>query len=125
MARARRTNRGTVTILDVARAAGVSTMTVSRVMNGAANVRDETRARVLEAIEVPFLILGTSADRLVSWPAIRRAAARLPRGELVAFGREARHELLRANRRCAGRKRLHRHPHDGPRESVGTDPLGN
>jgi LacI family transcriptional regulator len=50
MARARRTNRGTVTILDVARAAGVSTMTVSRVMNGAANVRDETRARVLEAI---------------------------------------------------------------------------
>ena len=50
MARARRTNRGTVTILDVARAADVSTMTVSRVMNGAANVRDETRARVLEAI---------------------------------------------------------------------------
>ena len=53
------------------------------------------RPGVLEAIEVPVLILGTSADRLVSWPAIRRAAARLPRGELVAFGREARHELLR------------------------------
>ncbi|MGN6269149.1 MAG: LacI family DNA-binding transcriptional regulator [Sphingomonas sp.] len=51
MARARRTNRGTVTILDVANAAGVSTMTVSRVMNGAANVRDSTRTRVLEAIE--------------------------------------------------------------------------
>lgn len=51
MARARRTSRDTVTILDVANAAGVSTMTVSRVMNGAPNVREETRARVLEAID--------------------------------------------------------------------------
>jgi LacI family transcriptional regulator len=50
MARARRTNRGTVTIQDVAEAAGVSTMTVSRVMNGAVNVREETRQRVLEAV---------------------------------------------------------------------------
>lgn len=35
---------------DVARVAGVSTMTVSRVINGHASVTDETRERVLEAI---------------------------------------------------------------------------
>ncbi|WP_179748267.1 LacI family DNA-binding transcriptional regulator [Microlunatus parietis] len=36
---------------DVARRAGVSTMTVSHVINGNRPVRDETRARVLAAIE--------------------------------------------------------------------------
>jgi lysophospholipase len=40
-------------------------------------------------------LLAAECDRLVSPRAIRRAAARLPRGELVAFGSEARHELLR------------------------------
>ena len=35
---------------DVARKAGVSIMTVSRVINGAENVRPETREKVLEAI---------------------------------------------------------------------------
>jgi DNA-binding LacI/PurR family transcriptional regulator len=39
-----------VGIRDVARAAGVSPMTVSRVVNGQAGVSDETRRRVLEAI---------------------------------------------------------------------------
>jgi LacI family transcriptional regulator, galactose operon repressor len=46
-----RRSRGTVTIEDVARAAGVSAMTVSRVINKEKNVRDKTRARVLEAVE--------------------------------------------------------------------------
>lgn len=36
---------------DVARAAGVSTMTVSNVVNGHPHVRDDTRVRVLEAID--------------------------------------------------------------------------
>lgn len=51
MARSSRRSRGTATILDVAAVAGVSSMTVSRVVNGAPNVRDSTRRRVLEAIE--------------------------------------------------------------------------
>ena len=46
-----RRSRGTVTIEDVARQAGVSAMTVSRVINDGKNVRDRTRQRVLEVIE--------------------------------------------------------------------------
>lgn len=41
----------TVTIYDVAREAKVSMATVSRVLNGTAVVKDETRDRVLKAIE--------------------------------------------------------------------------
>ena len=51
MSRPSRRSRGTVTIDDVARAAGVSAMTVSRVVNGENNVRDTTRSKVLQAIE--------------------------------------------------------------------------
>lgn len=39
-----------VGVRDVARAAGVSPQTVSRVLNGHASIRDDTRARVLEAV---------------------------------------------------------------------------
>lgn len=49
----------------------------------------------LEAIGVPVLIVSTSADRLVSHSANRRAAERLPHGELFEFGSEAAHEILR------------------------------
>lgn len=38
------------TIIDVAREAGVSFKTVSRVLNGETNVREETRVKVLEAV---------------------------------------------------------------------------
>ena len=51
MSRPSRRSRGSVTIEDVARIAGVSAMTVSRVINGEKNVRDTTRAAVLEAID--------------------------------------------------------------------------
>ncbi|HEX8666759.1 MAG TPA: LacI family DNA-binding transcriptional regulator [Allosphingosinicella sp.] len=41
---------GAATVSDVARAAGVSAMTVSRVVNGARNVSDRTRALVWRAV---------------------------------------------------------------------------
>lgn len=49
----------------------------------------------LEDVDTPVLLIGTSNDKLVAMPAIEQAARRLPRGELVAFGREAHHEILR------------------------------
>lgn len=49
----------------------------------------------LEAVNLPVLIVSTAADKLVSHPANLRAADRLPKGEMVAFGAEAHHEILR------------------------------
>jgi lysophospholipase len=49
----------------------------------------------MEQVEVPVLILSTRIDRLVSHAANVRAAQRLPNGELVEFGEEAHHEILR------------------------------
>lgn len=49
----------------------------------------------LEAVSVPTLIVSTSEDKLVSHPANVRAAKRLPKGEMMEFGAEARHEILR------------------------------
>jgi LacI family transcriptional regulator len=46
-----RRRRGAITIEDVARAAGVSAMTVSRVVNGGRNVREATRDAVLAAVD--------------------------------------------------------------------------
>ncbi len=49
----------------------------------------------LERVTAPVLFLSTSSDRLVSHPANLAAARRLPKGEMVAFGAEAHHEILR------------------------------
>lgn len=48
----------------------------------------------LARVEVPVLLLGTEADRLVGPAAIRAAARRLPRAELLMFD-AAGHEILR------------------------------
>jgi lysophospholipase len=48
----------------------------------------------LRSLSIPFLVLGTDRDRLVSPTAIRRAARLLPKAELHMFPRAA-HELLR------------------------------
>lgn len=49
----------------------------------------------LEAVDTPVLLISSSNDKLVDHKAIRRAADRLPNGELLEFGREAHHEILR------------------------------
>jgi LacI family transcriptional regulator len=48
--RARKKRTSAATIYDVAKRVGVSPMTVSRVVNGESNVKDETRAGVLKAM---------------------------------------------------------------------------
>jgi lysophospholipase len=60
-----------------------------------ASMRGLKAPGLLEAIATPVLILAAVKDRLVSVAAIERAAARLPQVELVRFGSEARHEILR------------------------------
>ena len=54
------------TIFDVARAAGVSYATVSRVVNGYAYVRDDTRQRVMLAMRELGYVAHTSARALAS-----------------------------------------------------------
>ncbi len=60
-----------------------------------ASVRGLLRPGVLEQVKTPVLLLSAERDRLVEPRAIEKAALRLPRGDLVRFGPEARHELLR------------------------------
>lgn len=50
---------------------------------------------LLEKVSQPVLILSTSDDRLVDFASVERAARRLPHGEFLRFGKEARHEILR------------------------------
>jgi len=60
-----------------------------------ASMRRLDRREALEGIAVPTFIVATSADRLVGPAAIERAARWLPHAELLRFGPEARHEILR------------------------------
>ncbi len=57
----------------------------------------------MESVVVPVLIVSTSNDKLVSHDANVRAAERLPKGELVTFGKEAHHEILREVDEVRGR----------------------
>jgi LacI family transcriptional regulator len=66
MARPGRRRRDSITIEDVACAAGVSAMTVSRVINHGRNVRESTRSAVLEAIERLNYSPNTAARRLAA-----------------------------------------------------------
>jgi LacI family transcriptional regulator len=61
-----RTQFSNITIIDVAREAGVSYGTVSRVINDSPNVKDETRERVKEVIQKLGFVGNRSARSLVS-----------------------------------------------------------
>lgn len=58
---------------------------------------------LLEGIKVPVLILATDNDKLVGFKPIARAALRLKDCQLVHFGKEARHEILREEDLVRGR----------------------
>ena len=58
---------------------------------------------VLEAVRVPLLMFGTDTDKLVAWSAIAKAATRLGDCELLHFGIEAHHEILRETDAVRGR----------------------
>jgi lysophospholipase len=70
---------------------------------GLDSIRLLERPGVLETVDAPVLLLAVNQDALVSARAIRRAAARLPRAELVTFGPEAYHEVLREKDEVRGR----------------------
>ncbi|MEM6857325.1 MAG: alpha/beta hydrolase [Pseudomonadota bacterium] len=65
------------------------------VERGYESLRRLETAGAMEKVAVPLLILSTTNDKLVSHAANVRAASRLPKGELVEFGEEAHHEILR------------------------------
>lgn len=60
-----------------------------------ASIRLLRQPGALESISIPVFLFGTTADRLVDYGAIERAAQRMPRAQLLRFGDEARHEILR------------------------------
>jgi lysophospholipase len=65
------------------------------VQRASESINHLARPGLLESVAVPVLMLAARYDLLVASSAIRRAAARLPDVELVEFGHEAAHELLR------------------------------
>src|SRR5882757_3405578 len=64
MRKKRLKNSRVATITEVALHADVSVSTVSRVVNGASNVLDETKARVMRSIEALGYIPNTAAQSL-------------------------------------------------------------
>ena len=60
-----------------------------------ASTRAIERAGALESVDIPVLIVSTVNDKLVRHEACERAVRRLPHGELLVFGPEAHHEILR------------------------------
>lgn len=60
-----------------------------------ASMRGLHRPGLLEAVRTPVLILATDNDKLVGFAPIACAATRLGDCEMVHFGKEAHHEILR------------------------------
>lgn len=59
------------------------------------SLRGLDRKDVLARVTVPVFIIATGADKLVAKAAIDRAARWLPNAQILRFGKEARHEILR------------------------------
>src|SRR5258708_32602948 len=66
-----RKRKRVVTITDVARHAGVGVSTVSRAMNGAKNILEETRARVAKSAKLLGYVPNVSAQNLAGSRVIR------------------------------------------------------
>ena len=60
-----------------------------------ASTRALNEAGVLEGVTTPVLLMATTGDKLVDTNRIVRDSKRLPNAELLLFGDEAAHELLR------------------------------
>jgi lysophospholipase len=60
-----------------------------------ASTRALSEPNLLENVKTPVLLMATTADKLVDTKRIIRDAKRLPNSELLLFGDEAAHELLR------------------------------
>ncbi len=60
-----------------------------------ASTRMLDEAGVIESVQTPVLILATTADQLVDTKRIIKDSERLPNAEIILFGKEAAHELLR------------------------------
>lgn len=60
-----------------------------------ASIRALARPRALDAVRMPVLVIATDNDRLVAYDAIVRAVSRLSDCQLLRFGEEAHHEILR------------------------------
>ncbi len=60
-----------------------------------ASIRKIHQPGTFEHVQIPVLIIATTADQLVSTDQIIKDANRLPNAELMLFGKEAAHELLR------------------------------
>jgi lysophospholipase len=60
-----------------------------------ASIREIHAPGALESLQIPVFIAATTADQLVSTPQVIADAKRMPNAELLLFGEEAAHELLR------------------------------
>ncbi len=115
------------TISDVAAASGVGVGTVSRVINGAAGVREATRARVLRAIEqlgyrpshlAAALSRGTPRTVAIVMPHLTRPSSVERLAGALAVLAKYEYDIDRLQRRHPGPAR----PRAWPRWSPGTGP---
>lgn len=81
------------TINDVAALAGVSIKTVSRVANNSPHVRDHTRRKVQEAIDLLNYRANPHAKLLGSWRPPAKKTLRVPQAPLPGVAKETSKEI--------------------------------